>query len=339
MRHMFQDDYSEGCHPAILDALAPGNLAAQPGYGRDAHSEDARARIRTLIANPDAGVHFVSGGTQANLIVIAALLRPHEAVISAATGHVLGHEAGAIEATGHKVVAVPGRDGKLVPDAILAALRAHAQAPHVVKPRLVYLSNATELGTVYRRDELIALSRCCREHGLLLYVDGARMATALRSAHSDATAADFGALVDAFTLGGTKNGALLGEAIVINAPALDAEFAYAIKQRGAMLAKGRVLGVQFQTLLQDDLYFRLADHANAQAAKIADALRARGHALYAPHETNQLFPILPRDSIETLRARFAFHHWEDVDDRHAVVRFVTSWATTDAAVEALVAAL
>lgn len=339
MRYMFQDDYSEGCHPAILDALARGNLAPQAGYGSDAHSEEARALIRVLVANPDAGVHFVSGGTQANLVVIAALLRPHEAVISAATGHVLGHEAGAIEATGHKVVAVPGRDGKLAPEDILAALRAHAQAPHVVKPRLVYISNATELGTVYRRDELVALSRCCREHGLYLFVDGARMAAALRSPCSDATPADFGALVDAFYLGGTKNGALLGEAIVINDPSLDADFGYAVKQRGAMLAKGRVLGVQFQALLEDGLYFRLADHANAQAAKIARALRERGHALHAPHETNQLFPILPRETIDTLRARFAFHHWEDVDDRRAVVRFVTSWATTDAAVAALVAAL
>ncbi len=344
-----QDDYSEGCPQDILDALASSRLESLPSYGTDHHCAEARDAIRTLIGNPQAAVHFVAGGTLANLIVVATLLRPHEAVISVESGHVLGHEAGAIEATGHKVVAVPGEQGKLTPAGVLAALRAHAAAPHVVKPALVYLSNATELGTVYRRDELAALSRCCREHGLLLYVDGARMATALRSPVGDLTPADLAAFTDVFLLGGTKNGALLGEAIVINDPARDADFAYGVKQRGAMLAKGRVMGLQFAALLaerdigdggeRERLYFRLADRANAQAARLSRAIAAKGFALWMPTESNQVFPILPRALIARLSTRFAFHVWQDYDEHHAVVRFVASWATPDAAIDALIAAL
>lgn len=335
----FLDDYSEGCHPRVLEVLAQGNLAAQPGYGADDHSGRARALLRTLMGQPDADVHFVSGGTQANLVVITSALRAHEAVIAAASGHIAHHEAGAIEATGHKVIAMPSADGKLRPADIEAALHEHALAPHVVRPRMVYVSNATEYGTVYRAAELEALSACCRTHGLWLFLDGARLPAALASPCNDLTLARLAELVDVFYLGGTKNGALLGEAVVVLAPALRDGFATVAKQRGALLAKGRVLGAQFEALLADGLFLQLASHANAQARAIAAGLEARGIPLLAPVETNQVFPVLPRARIEALRAHVAFHDWQGVDDDHAAIRFVASWATQDAAIAALMQAV
>lgn len=338
-RLSFLDDYSEGCHPRVLEVLAQGNLAVQPGYGADAHSLRARDLLRSLTGRDDAEVHFVSGGTQANLVIIAAALRPHEAVIAAASGHIAHHEAGAIEATGHKVIAVASPDGKLRPADIEAALEEHALAPHVVRPRMVYVSNATEYGTVYRRAELEALSATCRAHGLWLFLDGARLPAALASPCNDVSLDVLAALVDVFYLGGTKNGALLGEAIVVLAPALRDGFATVAKQRGALLAKGRVLGAQFEALLEGGLFLQLATHANAQARVIASGLEARGIPLLAPVETNQVFPVLPRARIEALRTRVAFHDWQGVDATHAAIRFVASWATQDEAIDALMQAV
>jgi len=338
-RYGFLDDYSEGAHPRVIEALARCNAGRQVSYGGDEHSARARTLIRERVALPDAAVHLVASGTLANLLCIASALRPHEAVICATTGHIAVHEAGAIEATGHKLIGVPAPDGKLTPALIETALAANAHFPHMARPRLVYVSNATELGTVYRRAELEALSALCRDRGLLLMVDGARLGTALGADANDLTLADVARLADTFWIGGTKNGVLLGEAIVIPNERLAEDFAFHVKQRGAMLAKGRVLGIQFETLFGDDLFLELARHANAMARTLSAGLVDAGVELSAPTESNQVFPILPDTSIERLRERFDFHVWGRVDENRSAIRLVTSWATEERAVRALLASL
>ena len=243
-KYSFKNDYSEGCHPSILTALSQSNLEQYNGYGEDAYSLQAVDLIKKKIKNPDAGVYFVSGGTQANLLVIGAVLRPYESVIAASTAHILIHEAGAIEATGHKIEAVPTLDGKLYPEDILTVLGKFEQV-HMAKPKLVYISNSTEIGTHYSRHELIALSTCCRDNHLYLFMDGARLASALCAENNDISMEDLARFTDIFYIGGTKSGALLGEAIVINQQALQKDFIYNLKQRGALMAKGRLLGNQF----------------------------------------------------------------------------------------------
>ena len=339
--YSFLDDYSEGAHPSILSALSASNLMQQSPYGDDAFSADAAKRISAhLGASFEGAIHFVASGTMANIVSISSCLRPHEAVIAASSGHIVAREAGAIEATGHKLIVVPAENGKLTPAGIESALSSNAHFPHMAKPRLVYLSNATETGTVYTLAELQAISALAKQRGLVLFLDGARLGAALASHKNDASLADIAALVDIFWIGGTKVGALLGEAIVVCNPALQQDFAFHVKQRGGMLAKGRLLGIQFQALFGDSpLFFSLAQHANAMAAKLAAGLAAQGYTLAAETETNQLFPILPNTAIARLQEAFAFYVWEKSDAEHSVVRLVTSWATQESQVDAFLAYL
>lgn len=335
----FRNDYAEGAHPSILHKLLETNLEQQAGYGDDDYSVAAKDILRKKMNKPDALIYFISGGTQTNLILISSLLRVHEAVISAQTGHIAANETGAIEATGHKVITVPATDGKLKPTDIQAVLEAYALRPHVVKPRMVYISNATETGTIYTLAELEALSAFCKAHQLILFADGARLGHALTAATNDVSLGDMARLTDAFYIGGTKNGALLGEALVFGNPELGAEVDYALKQKGALLAKGRVMGIQFLELFRDDLYFDLARHANNMAAKIAQAIIAKGFSFLSEPTTNQLFPILPKALIEHLSTQFAFYTWKDIDADHAAVRLITSWATEERMADAFIETL
>ena len=325
----FKNDYSEGAHPRILDKLIETNLIQQLGYGEDDYSKEAKSILKKKIANQQAVIHFLSGGTQTNLLVISFLLRIHEAVISAKTGHISANETGAIEATGHKVITVETSDGKLTPNDISTILREHALAPHVVKPRIVYISNSTEIGTIYSLAELEALYVCCQHQQLLLYLDGARLGHALTAENNDLTFAAIARYTDVFYIGGTKNGALLGEAVVFNRPELAVDFDYAIKQKGALLAKGRVLSIQFLMLFQDDLYLELALRANSLAMRMAKAIKDKGYSFLTESTTNQIFPILPKSLIEALLINYQFYIWKDIDSDYAAVRLITSWATDE----------
>jgi threonine aldolase len=330
-KYRFQNDYSEGAHPRILELMTQSNLNQEEGYGNDSLSQQAEQLLKAAIGNPQAAVHFVSGGTQANLIVLAAILKPYESAVAAVTGHIYVHEAGAIEATGHKINVVNTPDGKLTADLVRQVVAQHTDE-HMVKPRAVYISNSTELGTVYTRADLESLARVCREKNLILFLDGARLGAALVSAVSDLALADLAKLVDVFYIGGTKNGALLGEAIVINQPALQADFRYHIKQRGGLLAKGSLLGAQFVALFRDDLYFELARHANATAQALASGLKALGYSFFADPVTNMIFPILPNALIRFLEDRYDFYVWCPMDEDRSAIRLVTSWATPAAKV-------
>jgi threonine aldolase len=337
----FLDDYSEGAHPDILRALTETNTIQQAPYGEDAYSAEATIRIKARLGDTFAGsIHYVANGTMANIVSISSCLRPHEAVIAVNSGHIVVREAGAIEATGHKLIAVPPVDGKLTPENLEAALASNAHFPHMAKPRLIYLSNATETGTVYSLAELRAISALARQRGLILFLDGARLGAALASSKNDATLADIASLVDIFWIGGTKTGALLGEAIVVCNPALAEDFAFHVKQRGAMLAKGRLLGIQFQALFgAKNLFFENAWHANTLAEKLASGIVSSGYALDAETATNQVFAILPDAVIAALKQRFAFYVWGKSDNDHSVIRLVTSWATQEHQVDAFLAQL
>ncbi|MCW0380723.1 Low specificity L-threonine aldolase [Xanthomonas sacchari] len=334
----FRNDYSEGAHPRVLAALAAASVEQNAGYGLDRHSARAAQLIRAEIGCADADVHLLVGGTQTNLTAIAAFLRPHQAVIAAACGHIATHETGAIEATGHKVLTVDAADGRLTPERIAPLLAEHGNE-HLVQPRLVYVSNTTEVGTIYRKHELQALRAFCDAHGLLLFLDGARIGSALTAAGNDLTLADVAALTDAFYIGGTKNGALLGEALVILNHGLKADFRYLLKQRGALLAKGMVLGTQFAALFEDGLFYELAAHANRMAARLREGLAAAGAHFASDSPTNQLFVILPAAAVETLAQRYDFERWQLLGDGRWVIRFVTSWATQADAVDTLIADL
>jgi threonine aldolase len=339
MKSSFKNDYSEGCHPRILQALGASNLEQHSGYGADVYCQRAAALIVDKIASPYSTVHFVSGGTQANLVVIASILRPHESVIAAATGHIFDNEAGAIEATGHKVNAIGAANGKMTPALVQHVLDSHSNKPHQLKQKLVYISNSTEIGTHYSRAELEGLSRFCRAHDLYLFMDGARLGHALTAESNDLTLADIAALTDVFYIGGTKNGALLGEAIVINNPELQGEFEFYLKQKGAMLAKGRLLGIQFLELFKDNLYFELARQANSHAMRIKQAFEQMGCDWWADTATNQIFPILDNVQIERLLEQFDFYVWRRIDATHSAIRIITSWATQQSQVDALIAAI
>ena len=339
--YYFLNDYSEGALPQVMEALARTNACATPGYGNDPYCREAVEKLQQRFACPDADVHFLMGGTQANLTFLSAALRPWEAVIAADTAHIATHETGAIEACGHKVLTVPHHGGKLLPEQIRQVWAAHGggKDEHMVLPRLVYVSNATELGTVYTRAELQAISRVCRELELYLYVDGARLAPALDAAGSRLRPEDLPNLCDAFYLGGTKNGLLFGEALVICRDGLKPGFRHAIKQRGGMLAKGRLLGLQFSTLLDDDLWLAAAAHANGLAARLAAGLEAAGLELLAPQETNQVFVIVPDALAVRLEQDFRFERWQTLDGGRTAIRLVTSWATAPEAVDALLEAV
>lgn len=333
MKYSFKNDYSEGAHPAILQMLVEINRESLSGYGTDQYTTEAKELIKKSIGNQHAEVFFVSGGTQANLIVISALLRPHESVIAVETAHINEHEAGAIEATGHKIHVVKSDDGKLNVKSIQSVLDANNLAPHTSKPKLVYISNSTELGTVYKKQELAEIAKFCREKNLLLFLDGARLGAALSSLASDITLEDIGQLVDIFYIGGTKNGALYGEAIVINHAELQKDFAYSIKQKGALLSKGWVLGVQFIKLFENDLFLELARHANDCAKALVDGLVALDIDFLTMSPTNQVFPIFHNSLISQLEVDYGFYVWKKIDEVHSAVRLVTSWATQKESIE------
>ena len=336
--YSFRNDYSEGAHPKVLQALADTNLRQTVGYGMDPCCQAAADTIRRLCAAPDAAVHFLVGGTQVNLVTIDAFLQSYEAVVAAQTGHVSTHETGAIEATGHKVCTVESPDGKLTPALVESVLAGHNGTEHMVLPRMVYISDTTEIGTVYTRAELAALRQCCDVHGLFLYLDGARLGSALTAEGNDLTLPDLAALTDAFTIGGTKNGALFGEAVVLTVPC--PHFRWHIKQRGGMLAKGRLLGVQFQALLKDDLYFDIGRHANDMAFRLRDGFKALGYEFPVPSPSNQQFPVMKIQTAEKLAAMgFEFQVERVIDEEHIMYRFVTSWATPESAIDDLLNAL
>ena len=338
----FNNDYSEGCHEKVLQALNDTNMEQTMGYGEDAYCAAAAAKIRAKCGREDIAVHFLVGGTQANLTVIDAALRPHQGALGADTAHIHVHETGAVEATGHKVLWVPHHQGKITAQQVRQTIREHyasSSFEHTVQPKLVYISQPTELGTLYTLRELEDLSAACRELGLYLFVDGARLGYGLSARGNDVTMQDLARLCDVFYIGGTKVGALFGEAVVICHPALQEDFRYLIKQHGGMLAKGRLLGVQFGVLMENDLYEQIA----ARADRLADRLRAALHALDVPFlvesTTNQLFPILPDTVLEELAKTYVFSEQERVDEAHRAVRFCTSWATRPENVEQLCADL
>jgi len=336
---MFDCDYLEGAHPEILAALAETNFYQTAGYGVDEYCEKAREVIKNLCCSENADVHFLVGGTQCNKTVIASILRPHQGVLSAATGHINVHETGAIEATGHKVLPLPAHDGKITAMEIEEAYKAHfldSTREHSVQPGMVYLSHPTELGTIYSKEELGAISKVCRTYHLPLFLDGARLGYGLTAEGSDMTLADIAQLCDVFYIGGTKVGALFGEAVVITNPALQRDFRYHIKQNGGLLAKGRLLGLQFLTLLEKGLYFEIAKEANRLAGEIKDAFVGRNIPLFIDSVTNQQFPILEEGMAEKLKERYSFTFWEQFDETRSVYRFCTSWATRAEDVKQLV---
>lgn len=334
----FSNDYSEGAHPVVIEALVKYNMEQNVGYGLDKHSERAKDYIKEHIGRKDVDIHFIPGGTQTNMLVISSFLRPHQGVISAHTGHVNVHETGAIEASGHKVIAINCEDGKLTPSHIKQVIEMHTDE-HMVQPKMVYISDSTEVGTIYTKAELEAIHQICRERGLLLFLDGARMASALTSKDNDMTLKDIAQLVDVFYIGGTKNGALLGEALIICNESLKEDFRFLIKQKGAMMAKGFVMGIQFEALFKDDLFLKLGAHANHMAEQIAASLQQHGYPFTIRPSTNQLFPILPNQLLGKLSERFTFSLPEFIDQDHSSVRIVTSWATTQEDVNELIEAL
>ena len=332
-KYSLLNDYSEGAHPKILDALINTNRVQQTPYGDDNFSNKAKGLIKNKIGSQNVDVFFVSGGTQANLIIISSALKSHESVISANTGHITIREAGAIEATGHKINSVVSSDGKLTKAAIIEVLKEHDFGAHVVKPKMVYISNATEIGTIYTKPELEDLSKFCKENNLYLFLDGARLGSALTASNNDLTLSDIASLTDVFTIGGTKNGTLIGEAIVINNDKLKEDFPFHIKQRGAMLSKGRILGVQFLELFKDDLFFDLAKHSNVMASKLTKAIKANGFKMSSNSTSNQIFPILPNQLIDELEKKFEFYRWSKIDNEFTILRLVTSWATEESKVD------
>ena len=336
MKYLFRNDYSFGAHPKVLSALAETSLEGNVGYGDDAYCDRAKALIRDLCQCPQAEVQFLIGGTQTNFTAIAAFLRPWEGVVAADSSHINGHEVGAVEATGHKILQVcTGADGKIRPEQIEPILERHRDE-HLVKPRLVEIADATESGMVYTKAELTALSEFCREHDLLLFLDGARLGCALASGANDLTLADLARLTDAFYIGGTKNGALMGEALVISNPALQGDFFRIKKQLGAVLAKGWLLGVQFDALFTDGLYQKLGKNAIETAERLREGFREKGFSFYLDTPTNQIFLVVDRAQREDLARKAAFSFWEQLDEERTVIRFVTSWATRMEDVEELI---
>ena len=333
------NDYSEGCHPSILLRLNEMNLEQNPGYGTDTHCAEAADAVRKAFACPDADVHFLVGGTQANMTVIAAALRPYEAVLCADTGHINVHETGAVEGTGHKCIALQSRDGRISASQISVAAAMLDDNEHVAKPAMVYISMSTELGTVYNRAQLRDIYLTCQQLGLYLFIDGARLGYGLMAKGTDVTLADIAKLTDVFYIGGTKVGALFGEAVVIMNESLKKDFRFIMKQRGGRLAKGRLLGVQFDALFTDDLYFRISRHAIEMAHQIRDIFVSAGYPPLFDSPTNQQYPIMPDDELAEIGKSFGYEYWERVDETHSGVRFCASWATTQENVDALRAAV
>ena len=323
----FNSDYLEGAHPSIMVRLAETNMVQTVGYGEDEYCEAAREKIKTACQAPEADVHFLVGGTQTNTTVIAAILRPWQGVISAVSGHINCHEAGAIESTGHKV------------QDYVEWHRNDESTEHIVQPGMVYISHPTEGGTLYTKAELTALYDTCRRYGLPLFIDGARLGYGLMAEESDMTLPEIARLCDVFYIGGTKVGALFGEAVVIMNENLKKDFRFIMKQRGGRMAKGRLLGVQFDTLFTDDLYFTISRHAIEMAHQIRDIFVSAGYPLLFDSPTNQQYPIMSDDELAILGKSFGYEYWERVDETHSGVRFCASWATKQEHVDALRAAV
>ena len=334
----FHNDYNEMCHQKVLERINACAGEKVTGYGRDPWCELAAERIRKACGSEELAVHFLVGGTQTNLTVIDGCLRPHQGVISAETGHIHVHETGSIEACGHKILALPTADGKVRAEQVEKLMLAHlndGDAEHTVQPKMVYISNPTELGTIYYKDDLSVLHTVCQKYGLYLFMDGARLGYGLTAADNDLTLPDLAELTDVFYIGGTKCGAMFGEAVVFSNPVIAGDFRYLIKQHGGMLAKGWLLGVQFATLMEDDLYLSICRHANEQADMIRSAVKAAGYSLLTETTTNQVFPILPDALLDKLKEKVTFTEQGRVDDTARAVRFCTSWATTDENVKRL----
>ncbi len=334
----------EGAHPLIIDALVRTNLEKTVGYGTDHYCSSAREKILAAcgLGADEGEVHLLIGGTQTNATVIKALLRPYEGVIAATTGHIALHEAGAIEASGHKVLTIEGKDGKITAEAVdryITAFRADEAWDHMVWPGMVYISQPTEYGTLYSKAELEALSATCRKWGIPLFVDGARLGYALASPATDVTLKDLARLCDVFYIGGTKCGAMFGEAVVIPRKGLIPHFFTTIKQQGALLAKGRMLGLQFDVLFTDGLYIQIARHAVTEAARLREAFRTKGYEIYAESPTNQVFVALSSEQEAHLRTITTFSEWERTTDGRLVVRLATSWATRSEDIDSLIEAL
>lgn len=335
-------DYQEGCHPKILERMVQTNLESTPGYGTDAYCESAKAKIKAACQAPNSEVFLLIGGTQTNATVIRSILRPCEGVIAVTSGHINGHEAGAIELGGHKVLTIEPHDGKMVASQLDQYIVDTLTAPSWdlgVIPAMVYISQATETGSVYSLAELEAISKVCHKHGMPLFIDGARLGYALASEGADMTLADIARLADVFYIGGTKVGALLGEAVVFTNTKLAKNFFTIMKQGGAVLAKGRLLGLQFDTLFTDNLYFEISRHAINMAMKLKTALKAKGYRFYSESPSNQQFVILENDQLAQLEQHVQVSHWCKVDEKHTAVRFCTSWATTEENIDRVIGLL
>lgn len=334
----FDSDYLEGAHPAILEKLATTNFEQTPGYGSDKYCESARAKIKAACNCPNAEVYFISGGTQTNATVIDTLLASYQGVIAAQTGHIAAHEAGAVEFCGHKVITLPEHGGKLNAKDVedyLETFYADESWEHMVIPGAVYISHPTEWGTLYTKQELQNLSKICRKYDIPLFLDGARLGYGLTSDDTDITLSDIARLCDVFYIGGTKVGALLGEAVVITRQNLIPHFFTSIKQHGALLAKGRVLGIQFDVLFTEELYLKIARNAIDKANKMKEIFKAKQYRFYLETPTNQQFIIMENRKMQELRQKISFSFWAKYDDNHTIVRFATSWATTDEAIKEL----
>ncbi|MEJ6347676.1 low specificity L-threonine aldolase [Holzapfeliella sp. He02] len=334
----FATDYLEGAHPKVLEKLVETNMVQEPGYGTDSFSQQAADKIRETINCPQAQIKFLVGGTQTNQVVIDAVLKKYEGVIAPDTGHIATHEAGAIEFTGHKVLTIENNDGKISGKQVDTFINDFYKDPneqHMVHPGMVYISQPTEYGTLYTYDELKSLSESCRKHNIPLFIDGARLGYGLMSDKSDLTMADIAELCDVFYIGGTKIGALCGEAVVFTKNNEPKHFTTLIKQHGALLAKGRLTGIQFLTLFTDDLYLKISKHAIDMAKRIKDGFLKKGYNPYMDSHTNQQFFIVDHETIAKLKEKVDFAVWEKYDDTHMIVRFVTCWATKEESVDAV----
>lgn len=334
----FECDYTQGAHPKILQRLVDTNMVSTSGYGVDEFCKSAAEKIKASFDCPDAQVYFLVGGTQTNATVIDSILKGWQGVVSADTGHVNVHEAGAIEFTGHKVLTIPAKEGKISADTLKSYMENFYDDPtwpHMVEPGMVYISYPTEYGTIYTQSELDGINAVCKEYKIPLYIDGARLGYGLMAEGNDVTPQSLAASCDVFYVGGTKVGALFGEAVVITNPDFGAHFVTVMKQHGALLAKGRLLGVQFDTMFTDDLYFKISENAIKMASKLKRILAEKGYETYIDSPTNQLFVVAEDSKLETVKKYVTYDIWGKTDDAHTIIRFATSWATTDDDMEEL----
>lgn len=338
MFYSFECDYAEGAHPKVLEALVRTNMETLGRYGNDKYSQSAMEKIKAACECPNAEVYFLTGGTQTNQIVIDSMLKPYEGVVAAQTGHIALHEAGAVEFTGHKVLTLPQMEGKISARALrdlLDVFYADENHEHMVFPGMTYISHPTEYGTLYTKDELTEIYGVCREYKIPLFIDGARLGYGIMSKQSDLSLPDIASLCDVFYIGGTKVGTLCGEAVVFTKNNMPKHFNTIVKQHGAMIAKSRLIGVQFDALFTDNLYFDISRHAIEMAEKLKAVLREKGIKLLIDSPTNQVFVVLNNKYMASIRDKVEFSFWEPFDESNTVVRFATSWATTEESIEAL----